>query len=163
MNNNKKTGIQWSTIVIGLIIYALFMLWTSQRNENEKAKQIFAEQTARAENQLTATKQIEDKVKNCARIDKSGNTGFVFNSCVFGYIYDAKQVNTSDNEPNNYLTYFSSVPNTFYLFGGYNTLGYVGDCVKVWGEIKIDTNGIRRIYLDESGENIERLPDEICS
>jgi type II secretory pathway pseudopilin PulG len=62
MNDNKKAGIPWSTIIIGIIIYALFMLWTGQRNENEKAKQVFAEQTARAENQLAATKQIEDKV-----------------------------------------------------------------------------------------------------
>ena len=138
------------------------MLWTSQRNENEKAQQIFAEQTARAENQNAATKQIQDKVKNCTKIDETGNVGFIFNNCVYGYIYDVEQLNTSADEPDSYRAYFSSVPMTFYLYGGYNPSGYIGVCVKVLGEITVNANGTRAIYLDEFGDNIERLPDEVC-
>ncbi len=163
MNDDKKVRIPWSTLIIGIIIYVLFMLWTGQRNENEKAKQVFAEQTARAENQLAATKQIEDKVKDCVETNRiTANTLFAYPDCAFGYIYSIEEMETGPSEPKVYLTFFSPMPNTFYLYGGYAPWGYVDDCVKVWGKIAVDSNGVPAMYINEYGDNLEKLPDDIC-
>ena len=121
------------------------MLWTQQRNENEKTQQVFSQQTARAENQTAATKQVEDKIKNCSYMDQSGNVGFIFNGCAYGHIYDVQEMSAGVNEPDGYLAFFSSTPDTFSLYGGYNPQQYIGDCVKVWGNINENARNKTRV------------------
>lgn len=167
MNDDKKR-IPWSKIVIGVIIYALFMLWVSQRNENEQAKKEFAIQTGRAENQeaasASATQEIENKVKGCIGIgDASSYEGS--NKCVVGNIVDIEEATTTDSsEPTLYYTYFSFMPTEFFIFGDKFLGGFIGDCVVVTGRIGITPNGTPYIIASDLSPDfrIESLPDNVC-
>ena len=167
MSDEKKTGIPWSKIIIGIIIYVLFMLWTNQRNENERAQQEFAMQTARAENQkaasISATQEIEDKIKDCIRINETPRNVGTY-QCVIGFIADVEEAAKVDSsEPTFYVAYFDLMPNTFYIVGE-KLYSYTGDCVKVWGESQVNQDGTpaMSIYEDRNGINIERLQDDVC-
>jgi len=134
--------------------------------ENKQAKRVFEEQTLAANNQKevskSATKQMNDKIKDCVDIHDAANPFIAF-SCVIGYVYSVEEVpNTDSSEPIMYYTHFSPEPNTFFLFSDYAPWSYVGNCVKVWGEITYTPDKIPAIYLSEFEENIEKLPDEIC-
>lgn len=171
MNCEENEKIPWSKIIIGIIIFTLFMLWVDQRNENEQAKEEFAMQTARAENQkavsIAATKEIESKIMNCIGTDEVARY-FGSNQCVVGFISHIQEItepNPSTFEPGFYFTYFGFMPNTFYLYGPESLWSYVGKCVMVWGGIRVDNAGTPALLVieNEYGEvNIEKLPDDAC-
>lgn len=171
MSEDKKSGASWSKIIIGVTIFVLFMLWTDQRNKNERAQQEFAMQTARAENQkaiaIAATQEIEDKISDCIRVNDASRYSGSY-QCVVGflaYFQESTEPKSDASEPDFYFTYFDFMPETFYLYGTVFLGGYIGDCVKVWGEIGVDNAGtpVLSVNEDRYGEvNIERLPDDAC-
>jgi len=144
------------------------MLWINQRNENERAQQEFAMQTAHADNQkaasISATKEIEDKIKDCIGIYETPRYIGTY-QCVVGFIADTEEMAKIDpSEPTFYVAFFDFTPNTFFIVG--ETLyTYNGDCVKVSGEIQVNQNGTPAMSIseDRSGTiNIEQLPDGAC-
>ncbi|MCG2785561.1 MAG: hypothetical protein L6461_10695 [Anaerolineae bacterium] len=177
MSDNKKSGIPWSKIIIGIIIYALFMLWATQRNENEQSQQEFAMQTARANNQkaisMDATQEIENKIRDCIGVYEASRY-IGTEQCIIGELVNWEESTEPRDEytaPEVTYAYFDEfAPNTLYLFSSNSDVflgAYVGDCVKVWGKILVDDAGnpALSIYEHDGYEtyvNIEKIPDNIC-
>jgi hypothetical protein len=168
MKEDKKAKSPWPSIIIGVIIVALFYMWVFQRNENEQAKQEFAMQTARAYSEevvsIRATQEIENKIKDCVDPNKVPRVSGTY-VCVVGFISHDKQIMKSDpSEPDFYLTYFGYEPNTFYLYGDENLVRYINRCVMVWGKINVDPDGTPAINITAlfSDINIEELPEGAC-
>lgn len=178
MSDDKKSGIPWSKIIVGITIYVLFMLWTNLRNENERAQEEFAMQTARAENQkaisMEATQGIENKIRGCIGVYEAARYVGT-EQCVIGELVNWEESTEPRDEytaPEFTYAYFDEfTPNTLYLFSPDSNLFlgiYVGDCVKVWGKILVDDSGTPALSIYEhSGYdtyvNIEKLPDDICT
>lgn len=165
-SDNGQKGFSRSTIILLGIILVLFIMYMNQSQVNKQAEQVFAEQTIRAEYQksvsLTATKQMEIKVGDC--IDPpEGYNPWLSTHCVIGVVYDVQEIEKADiNEPQSYATYFRPAPNTFFLYGIYDTRSYIGKCVKVSGEITFTPENTPAMYVEEYGDNIEELPDNMC-
>jgi hypothetical protein len=171
MDTNKKKGFPWSTIIIVVIIYVLFMAWSNQRNENERANSEFAIQTARAESQrsvsISATQEMENRVKDCININLASRYSGTY-QCIVGQIANVKAATNIDSsnssEPPFEYAYFSYMPNEFYL-GGMELVYYSGNCVKVTGKIIVDANGTPAMIVSDDfgqGRNIEILPADVC-
>jgi hypothetical protein len=174
MSDVKKSGIPWSMIIIGVL---LFVLWTNQRNENEREREESAMQTARAENQkaisMKATQEIKNKIGGCIGVHEVARY-VETEQCVIGQIVNWEESTEPRDEytaPELTYAYFRFTPDTFYLFssGSDIFLGlYIGDCVKVWGKILVDASGTPAMSIYEhfgynTYLNIETLPDDVCA
>jgi hypothetical protein len=168
MNDNKKTKISWSKIIVGIIIYALFMLWVTQRNENESAQREFTMLTARAENHSQSTQIIEEKIGNCIDV-RNVPTRSKSSQCVIGIIVScdkSMEPKEFSSEPDYYYSHFKNNSNAFYLHSDSYFGVYIGECVMVWGDINVDKKGISYMLIHEKmyGEiNLEVLPHDVCN
>jgi hypothetical protein len=125
-------------------------------------------QTARAENEiaisLTATQQLENKIKGCISL----NNAAIKNGakiCIIGNIINIETDTRIDSsEPPAYFTYFSYMPNEFFIYGNKFLGGFIGKCVFVYGKISLLSNGTPyMIATDLSPDfSIDSLPDTAC-